>query len=179
MPLDQRGQPVDPKLKIRVAAGDIAPVCSGKIVQHDHNTRSTVQYPHRCKCLPQYLQYGFLQQSVRRSQLWAVLYPQIHCSVDVHSPVPETAASASSNISSPKCHFPDTMSVLSSHCFGRQRFIYSTAPAGSAWICFASFAPFLSTSRCTKCLPCSLRETFGVWDIIFIRLACRTRCGEI
>lgn len=107
-----------------------------------------------------------LRQSVRNSQLWTVLLPQIHCSVDVRSTVPETAAAASSNMSSPKCHFSDTMSVLSSRCCDRQQFFCSTAPAGSAWICFASFAPFFCAPQCSKCLPCSLRETFGVWDII-------------
>lgn len=42
LPLDQSGQSVDPKAKIRVAAGDIHPIRPGEVVQHDRNTRNTV-----------------------------------------------------------------------------------------------------------------------------------------
>lgn len=41
LPFDQSGQSVDPKPKIRVAAGDIYPVRPSEVVQHDRNARST------------------------------------------------------------------------------------------------------------------------------------------
>lgn len=41
LPLDQSGQSVDPKAKIRVATGDIHPIRPGEVVQHDRNARST------------------------------------------------------------------------------------------------------------------------------------------
>ena len=62
MPLDQRGQPVNPKSKIRIAAGDIDPVCSSKIVQHTAIPGAQspmLWYPRRCKRPPQYPQCGF------------------------------------------------------------------------------------------------------------------------
>ena len=41
MLLDQRGQSVDSKTEIRIAACDIDLVSSGEIAQHDRNPRNT------------------------------------------------------------------------------------------------------------------------------------------